>query len=174
MTIRAATFLTAAALLASMASPNRGGATDSQSTYSNAVTRICAGSLLFAGSHKIGTRAGAIAVSKDIRRTGRNRLRHVDAIPKPRMVAPLAAKWIRLERQLVELYATTYLRIWYVIERSDTPPQQATLAARLRVLIDLPRPLEQKAQQIEERLNVPDCTGGIPPGGSAQMGAPTP
>jgi hypothetical protein len=71
----------------------------------------------------------------------------------------------RLERQLVELYATTYLRIWDLIERYDTPRQRASLPARLRALIDLPRPLARKVRQLEERLNVPDCTGGIPPNG---------
>jgi hypothetical protein len=163
MTIRAAAFLVASVLLASLA--GRAAAADSQSTYSNAVGRICAGSRLFSGRHETGTRAGAIAVSRDIRRTGLHRLRIVDGVAKPPATATLAVRWIGLERQLVELYATTYLRIWYAIERYDTPRQRASLPARLRVLIDLPRPLERKVQQLEERLLVPDCTGGISPNG---------
>jgi hypothetical protein len=159
--------LVASAALACSAGP--GAAADSRSSYSTAVARICAGSRLFAGRHEIGTRAGAIAVSKDIRRTGLNRLRRVDHIAKPRAAAMLDARWISQERQLVELYANTYLRIWYVIERYETPRLRATLPARLRALIDLPRPLEKKVRRLEERLNVPDCTGGIPPKGvSAQ------
>jgi len=163
MTIRAAALLAASAVLASCA--GSGAAAHGRSTYSSAVGRLCAGSLLFAGSHEIGTRAGAIAVSKDIRRTGLRRLRLVDRIAKPRTTATLDARWIGLERRLVGLYAATYLRIWYVIERYETPGRRASLPARLRALIDLPRPLERRARRLEERLHVPDCTGGISPGG---------
>jgi hypothetical protein len=127
------------------------------------VARICAGSVLFAGRHEIGTRAGAIAVARDIRRTGLNRLRRVDRIAKPPATATLDGRWIGLERRLVWVYASTYLRIWYVIERYETPRGRASLPARLRALIDLPRPLERGARRLEERLNVPDCTGGIRP-----------
>lgn len=165
MTFRAAALLVATLVLAGCAGP--GVAAHGRSTYSSAVARICAGSLLFAGSHEIGTRAGAIAVSKDIRRTGLHRLRLVDRITKPRATAMLDARWIALERRLVGVYAATYLRIWYVIERYETPGRRASLPARLRALIDLPRPLERRARQLEERLHIPDCTGGISPGGVA-------
>lgn len=160
MTIRAAASLAASAALASCASS--GAAALNQSTYSRAVTQICARSLLFAGRHEIGTRKGAVAVAKDIRKTGLDRLRLVDHVAKPPATARLDARWIGLERQLVELYATTYLRIWYVIGRYETPRQRAGLPARLRGLIDLPRPLERKVGQLEERLDVTDCTGGLP------------
>jgi hypothetical protein len=36
-------------------------------SWSDGVTQICANALLFEGQHEIGTRAGAIAVARDIR-----------------------------------------------------------------------------------------------------------
>jgi hypothetical protein len=65
------------------------------------------GALLFDGHHQIGTLAGAIAVSRDIRATGARRLRRVDAIAKPVRTARLAIAWIGLERRLVKIYAST-------------------------------------------------------------------
>jgi hypothetical protein len=164
MTIRAVTLLAGASVLA-YATATAGAVTTTPRAYSQAVVRVCAGALLFDGSHAIGTRVGAIAVSQDIRRTGSRRLRRVDAIPKPPSEATVAESWIAVERQLVEFYAATYLRVWYAIERATTPRQRAALPGELQALINLARPLEHTAWQFEQRLSVPDCTGGIPPSG---------
>jgi hypothetical protein len=161
MGIRAITVVTAASVLAYSAA-TAGARATKPSAYSRAVERVCAGALLFGHRHEIGTRAGAIAVSRDIRRTGNRRLRRVVAIPEPLSEAALAHTWIAVERRLVAMYAATYLRIWYVIERARTPGQRATLPARLRTLIALPRTLERTAARYGQRLNAPDCTGGTP------------
>ena len=130
--------------------------------YSSAVTRICSGALLFNGRHEIGNRAGAIAVSRDIRATGNRRLRRVDAVPKPKLTTTTIVRWLGLERALVEMYSANYLRIWTEIERADTPRERAALPARLRKLIREPVALERKAHGLESALRVPDCTGGGP------------
>ncbi|HEY1369150.1 MAG TPA: hypothetical protein VGF23_18645 [Gaiellaceae bacterium] len=128
--------------------------------YSREVSRICAGALLFDGSHSIGTRAGAIAVSRDIRATGGKRLRRVDAVPKPASTAQLATRWISLERRLVETYASTYFEIWKQVERARSRRDEATLPARLHALVHRSDPLQRRAAALELRLRLPDCTGG--------------
>lgn len=128
--------------------------------YSRTVGRICAGALLFDGRHSIGTRAGAVAVSRDIRATGGRRLRRVDAVPKPAGTARLAARWIAVERRLVEMYASTYLEIWDRIDRAHSPRDHARLPALLHALVRRPDPLQRRAAALELRLSVPDCTGG--------------
>jgi hypothetical protein len=130
--------------------------------YSRAVTRICTGALLFDGRHQIGTRAGAVAVSKDIRATGARRLGRVDAVPKPASTARLTADWIAVERRLVETYAATYLQIWDEIEHANSATQRAALPRALRALIARPDNLQHQAAKFEQRLGVPDCTGGQP------------
>jgi hypothetical protein len=139
--------------------------------YSHAVARICAGAVLFSRSHRTGTRAGAIAVSRDIRSTGDHRLARVDALAKPPLRARLAARWIAIERRLVATYAWAYLRIWYAIERANTPAQRARLPKALAPLISAPDALQRKAKRLEQRLRVPDCTGGIqPPPAAGDLG----
>jgi hypothetical protein len=130
--------------------------------YSRAVEQICAGALLFDGRHQIGTRAGALAVSQDIRATGTRRLRRVDAVSKPAAAARLAGRWIAVERRLVETYASTYLQIWYEIERANSPARRAALPRVLHALIHRPDGLQYRAARLEQRLRVPDCTGGQP------------
>lgn len=130
--------------------------------YSRAVLQICAGALLFDGRHEIGTRAGAIAVSKDIRATGGRRLRRVDAVPKPAGSADIAFRWIGVERRLVEMYASTYLQIWDEIERANSPAQRAALPQALHALLHRPDQLQYRAAGLEQRLRVVDCTGGRP------------
>jgi hypothetical protein len=132
--------------------------------YSQAVIRVCSGALLFENEHEIGTRAGALAVSRDIRATGRRRLQRVDEIPKPAASVSLAAQWIELEKRLVDSYARTYLRIWYTIEHAHTANDRAHLPALLHQLVHAPDVLARHAATLEARLRVPDCTGGtLPP-----------
>ena len=130
--------------------------------YSRAVTQICAGALLFEGSHQIGTRPGAIDVAQDIRATGERRLSRVDAVSKPASTARLAARWIAIEHQLVETYASTYLQIWDAIENADSPGNHANLPALMRRLVSRPDRLQSQAAKLGLKLYVPDCTGGQP------------
>jgi hypothetical protein len=152
--------LAAAALLAGATQAAQ--ALQTPARYSQAVAPICAGALLFEGHHQIGTLAGAIAVSQDIRATGARRLRRVDAVAKPAGIARLAAAWIALERRLVKTYASTYLRIWYAIQRANSAAQRAALPGVLDALIHRPDRLQYQAARLERRLRVPDCTGGKP------------
>jgi hypothetical protein len=129
-------------------------------TYSVAVKQICAGAVLFEGTHSIGARAGAVSVAQDIRTSGGNRLNRVDAVPKPPGRRRLAARWIALERRLTEVYATDYLRIWNAIERAGTPDARAKLPAVLHSLVEAPQALERRAAALGAALHFPDCTGG--------------
>ena len=131
-----------------------------QASYVKEAATICAGARLFDGTHSIGTRAGALAVARDIRATGRNRLNRVDALPKPTATGHRVASWLTLERRLVELYAANYVRIWNAIEHAYTTRRRVGLPAVLRSLIDEPRRLEVRAAAIEVELGLPDCTGG--------------
>ena len=128
--------------------------------FSQRVSHICAGARLFDGRHAIGTRAGAIAVSRDIRRTGTRRLRRVASVPEPDGQTSTIQRWLQTERLLVEIYARNYLLIWGVIERADTPAQQDRLAVRLEKLVHEPDRLKSLADTYEVSLGVPDCSGG--------------
>jgi hypothetical protein len=108
------------------------------SGYSRAITRICRGARLFTGEHEIGTRAGAIAVSRDIRWTGRRRLRRVQAVPRPPGIAGTAARWIAVERQLDDMYSATYLLIWNQIERAYADGRRERLPLALHRLVERP------------------------------------
>jgi hypothetical protein len=136
--------------------------TPTAAEYARTVTGICRGALLFEGSHEIGTRAGAIAVSRDIRATGSRRLRKVAAVPKPPATAAGAERWLALERRLVATYASTYVRIWDEIDRATSPAEHSRLVPILQRLIHRPDRLQGRAVAIEQALGVPDCTGGLP------------
>jgi hypothetical protein len=164
MKIRAIFLAFIAGALVETSAADAAGRATTRSAYSHAVGHICVGALLFDGRYAIGTRAGAIAVSNAIRRTGESRLRRVEALGTPLGETGLATRWISVERRLVDLYATNYLGIWFAIERAHTPQQRATLPDRVHRLIDRSRPLERRARRLEHRLNVPDCTGGIASG----------
>src|SRR5262245_30753619 len=128
--------------------------------YSRAVTRVCAGAVLFAGRHEIGTRADAIAVSRDIQRTGTRRIHRVAAVPEPGDQSPTIRQWLDVEQLLVDAYARDYLRIWDEIERANTPAKRAALPDRLHALVHETDGLKRRADAYELRLGVPDCTGG--------------
>lgn len=132
----------------------------SVAAYSLQVKTICSGARMFDGTHEIGTRAGAIAVARDIRMTGRRRLARVAALPRPESGRARVAAWLALERRLVALYATTYVRIWNAIDSAHTVQQRRALPRVLRALIDKPRPLEARTAALELELGLGDCTGG--------------
>jgi hypothetical protein len=147
-------------IAAALAAVSTSFATTNTTEFSQRVTRICGGALLFDGEHAIGTRAGAIAVSRDIRRTGMRRLLRVAAVAEPARQAPMIRRWLRVEHLLVFAFARDYLRIWDEIESAQTPPQRAGLPARLGALAHQPDRLKRRADAYELRLGVPDCTGG--------------
>jgi hypothetical protein len=135
------------------------GATHS-TAFADRVTHICTGAVLFEDSHEIGTRAGAVAVSRDIRETGARRLRRVAAVPEPHPQAQLIRRWLDIEHRLVAAYARNYLLIWNAIEDAKTPAQLAALPARVHTFVHDPDRLKGQADGLELRLHVPDCTGG--------------
>lgn len=158
-----AAFTAWAAVAASVATTALPPAQRTVASYRAAVAEVCDHPLLFSGRHEIGTRAGAVAVSRDIRLTGNGRLRRVDAIPKPRGGAILATRWIVVERRLVSTYARTYLRIWEAIDGTRTAEERARLPRELHRLVHAPDALAARAGALEARLRLPDCTGGTVP-----------
>ena len=142
-------------------------ATTAGRVYSLAVARICADALLFEKAHAIGTRAGALAVARDIRASTRRRLQRVADIPTPPALRRPIARWLSLQRRLAASYAENWVRIYDTIDAARTPKEHAMLARRLRKLVHAPDALRRAAGGLELTLNVPDCTGGDPrtPGG---------
>lgn len=152
------TVFLAAAVFSAGAAADLGGA--QSATFAVRVNRICAGGLLFEHRHVIGTRAGALAVAGDIRKTGTRRLRRVADVPRPVSEEAVIERWLVVERRLVAAYARDYLLIWNAIEAAKRPAQHAHLSARLHALVHEPDALKRQAEQYELNLGVPDCTGG--------------
>jgi hypothetical protein len=148
-------FLTAV-VFGACAAPSYGGGT----MFSQRVNRICAGALLFEGRHEIGTRAGAVSVSRDIRKTGTRRLRRVAAVPKPESQAAAIARWLEVERRLVAAYARDYLLVWDAIEKAYRQGRKSSLPARIRALVHDPDDLKRQARKYELTFGLRDCTGG--------------
>ncbi len=157
---RLASVVAAALVLAAMAATAAGGATvNSSAEYSAAVTRICAGALLFDHAHDMGTRDDALAVARDIRASTARRLAVVAAVPVPPELRPISRRWIASQRRLAASFARTWVQIYDAIEAAKTPAQQAALAHRLHELVHEPDPLRLVAGRLELQLHVPDCTG---------------
>jgi hypothetical protein len=152
-----------AATTAAAASPTPATGGPSAVAYSDAVTRICTGALLFDHAHEIGTRAGAIAVAGDIRASTDRRLARIDALAAPPGLRQASSRWISSQRQLAASFARTWVRIFDTIAAVRTPAQRASLPQRLERLVHLPDPLKAAARRLEAELRVPDCTGGDPP-----------
>ena len=128
--------------------------------YSAAVTRICAGALLFDGAHQMGTRSDALSIAQDIRDSTARRLAGVTALPVPPELERANSDWISSQRRLASLFATTWVGIYDTIDAAHTPEQRATLVERLEKLVHAPDPLRRAAGRLELELDVPDCTGG--------------
>jgi len=129
-------------------------------TYSRAVGQICAGAVLFEQPHRIGTRAGALAVASDIRATSRRRLALVATVqPAPRQEA-MAVRWQAVEQRLADAYALNYVRIYDLIAAPRSPQAEPRVARRLARLMRAPERLRMAAARAERQLHVPDCTGG--------------
>jgi hypothetical protein len=155
-------FLPLMAVLAAIAAgstPSPAAAADA-STWPPAVTRICAHALLFEGRHQIGTRAGAVSVARDIRASTGRRLRRIRALPVPPPQQRLAIRWLRVERRLAAVYASSYVRIFDAIAAARTPRQRAQMPRILGRLLHAPDALRTTAVSLDQRLHVPDCTGG--------------
>jgi len=124
------------------------------------VSRVCSGALLFEGRHSIGTEQGAVAVARDIRASTARRLARVKAL-RPHPERPrLARQWLRVERRLSGLYASSYLGIWHAIAGAHTGVERARLPRILERLLRRPDATRRRAQLLEGQLQVPDCTGG--------------
>jgi hypothetical protein len=162
--VRKAPLLLCAALLASSsvaATTAKAARTPTfDPTYSLAVTRICAGALLFDHAHHMGTRADALSVARDIRASTAQRLARVTALSVPPELQRISSRWISSQRQLASLYARTWVQINDTIDAARTPAQRATLAERLEQLVHAPDVLKLVAGRLELELSVPDCTGG--------------
>jgi hypothetical protein len=124
------------------------------------VTRVCTGALLFEGSHSIGTEQGAVAVARDIRASTARRLARIGALRARPERPRLARQWLRVERRLSQLYASSYLGIWHTIARANSPAERARLPRILKRLLHRPDGMRAGARHLEEQLQVPDCTGG--------------
>jgi hypothetical protein len=142
------------------------------STWSRAVTGICANALLFEGHHEIGTRAGAVAVARDIRASTGRRLRRIRGLPIIPPQQRLSTHWLRLEQRLAAIYASSYLRIYDAIAAAKTRQQHAQLPRVLGRLLHAPDPLRETTANLEHRLGVPDCTGGGTPSPPSQAANP--
>lgn len=160
-TMRTHIVIIAAALVASATAFTTTSRADAPTgEYSIAVAHICTGALLFDHVHEIGTRAGALAVARDIRASTARRLRRVEAVQTPTQLRSLGRQWIALQRRLAAVYAQTWVRIYDTIAAADTPSQRAHLATRLTQLVHAPDSLKRAAGRLDLRLHVPDCTGG--------------
>ena len=148
------------AATAPAATPARAASANSAAEYSLAVTRICAGALLFDGAHEMGTRADALLIARDIRASTARRLASVTALSVPPELQYTSSRWISSQRRLASLYARTWVQIYDTIDAARTPAQLTTLAARLQELVHAPDPLKLAAGRLELELQVPDCTGG--------------
>jgi hypothetical protein len=149
-----------ALLIASSTAPAMTRRASPATAYSVAVARICADALLFDHAHPIGTRAGALAVARDIRASTARRLHRIAAVPVPLSLRRLTRRWITLQRRLAASYARTWVRIYDTIDAAHTPAQRAHLASRLARLVSEPDSLRLASGRLELRLHVPDCTGG--------------
>ena len=151
---------TAFAATAPAATPARAASGNSAAEYSLAVTRVCAGALLFDHAHDLGTRADALSVARDIRASTSRRLARVTALSAPPQLQQTSSRWISSQRRLASLYARTWVQIYDTIDAARTPAQLTTLAAHLQELVHAPDPLKLAAGRLELELHVPDCTGG--------------
>jgi hypothetical protein len=150
---------TALVTVALAAASSRAAESTPAARYSSAVTRICAGALLFDHAHDQGTRADALAVAREIRASTARRLAQVVAVPVPRRLRRTSSLWISSQRRLANMFARTWVEIYDAIEAARTPAQVAALPHRLHGLVHAPDPLRLVAGRLELRLHVPDCTG---------------
>jgi len=154
---------TAMVALSAAAVPGPAAATPhdaSAAEYARAVTRICAGALLFDHAHDMGTRADALAVARDIRASTDRRLGRVTKVAVPPGLRRLSSRWVSSQRRLAAMFARLWVRIYDAVDAARTPAQRATLPQRLHRLVHLPDPLRLAAGRLELELHVPDCTGG--------------
>jgi hypothetical protein len=151
---------TALAAAALAVAPGRAASGNSAAQYSLAVTRICAGALLFDHAHHMGTRADARSVARDIRGSTARRLSRVTALSVPSDLKPLSSRWILSQRRLAAAYARAWVQIYDTIDAARTPAQRAGLAERLHELVHASDPLRLAAGRLELELHVSDCTGG--------------
>ncbi len=166
ISLLAAALALAAAPVAFGANPPRGShgqetdtsAATTPAAYSRAVGHICAHASLFAHTHSIDTRTGALAVAGDIRASTQRRLVWVAALPVSPTQQPAVVRWLALERHLADAYARNYVGIYDLLAQR-TSQQDIGAARRLASLMRAPDRLRRAAARLEQQLRVPDCTG---------------
>jgi hypothetical protein len=162
--MRSLLFLSAALAVVVAASPTRSSAADSvPSSWSLAVAGICDHALLFEGEHRIGTRQGALDVARDIRASTARRIKRIKALRVVSRQRRLSNRWLILEGRLADAFATNYLRIYDAIDAAKTRSQRSRLPRILERLLHAPDRLRAVAAVLEQRLLIPDCTGGGTP-----------
>jgi hypothetical protein len=142
------------------------------SLWSRAVSGICADALLFEDEHELGTRAGAVAVARDIRASTGRRVQRIRRLQVPPPQRNLANRWLGLERRLADAYASNFVHIYDAIAAATTERQRAQLPGVLRTLLRAPDALRTATARLEQRLFVPDCTGGARPSAPSWAASP--
>jgi hypothetical protein len=160
-----------AASLAAVSAPSAAVAAG-PSSWSRAVSGICAHARLFEGPHETGTRAGAVAVARDIRASTERRLRRIRGLQVVPPQRRNANRWLQLERRLADVYASNYVGIYDAIAAATTETLRAQLPPVLRRLLRAPDALSAATARLEQRLFVPDCTGGARPSAPSWMASP--
>src|SRR5262245_21761291 len=150
----------AAALVTAVGGASAAQRSRTPGDYSIAVTRICAGAVLFERSHPLGTLEGALAIARDIRSSTAHRLARVATVPAPPGFGDRSVRWISLQRRLAASYARAWVGIYETIDAARTPAQQAAITDRLGHIVHAPDPRRRASRRLEHELRVPDCTGG--------------
>ena len=160
--MRAVPIIVATALVATLLAGGALGAPGNSpaADYSLTVTRICAGALLFEGTHEMGTRSDALEIADAIRASTAGRLARVAVVSVPDELQQTSSRWISSRRRLAALYARLWVRMYDTIDAARTPAQRAGLPRRLDKLVHAPDRLKLAAGRLELQLHVPDCTGG--------------
>ncbi len=128
--------------------------------YSRHVFQICAGAVLFEGSHALGTRQGTLDAAADISASTRRRLAEIAQLSAPTDEAQTIARWLAVQQQLADTYAQNLVQLYDLIAAVPTSDQQATQASQpIRATLDAPYSLRLAAGRLELKLGVPDCTG---------------
>ncbi len=160
-TIAVLVVVAAVTAAASQAQPQRRQtpAGSTAAAYSRDVFRICAGAVLFEGSHALGTRQGTLDAAADIRASTQRRLAEVARVPTPADEARTIARWLAVEQQLADAYAQDLVQLYDLIATVSTSADADRASQSMRAVTDASYPIRLAAGRLELKLGVPDCTG---------------
>ena len=127
--------------------------------YSRDVFQICAGAVLFEGSHALGTRQGTLAAAADMRASTQRRLAEVARLPTPADEARTIARWIAVEQQVADVYAQDLVQLYDLIATVSMSEDADRASQSMRAVTDASYPIRLAAGRLELKLGVPDCTG---------------